>query len=489
MRCVVIGSGCSGLTSAIIMAKNGYDVTVVEKSIQPAPLLQGFERKGFYFDTGVHCLSGLDANGPLRSLLEYLNVYTPLTYSPFDNLQSFSIYFPDGTIWKMPQGYEALFDALVEKFPSEREGIRTFLDRVRAISFDFQYTGDFQAIATHEASQQSLQNVMDELLTNPQLKICLGILNNLFCGLADAEVSFAFFASSIGTYFQSSGTFSGGGKALFNAMKNELASLGGHIIYNNGAEKVVIDDYKQARGVILEDGAYFESDIIIATCHPSALPALFPEKSLRKIRRTYYQELESTTSLIGVFGYVTTPIQQLEQSNILIAPKCAPLTPNGILNVPLEERQMLITSSHSCSNGTGVSILIPADYAEWASFEGEKKHQRRKGYRTKKKQITEDIISLATQYLPELKGNFTVLSISTPLTIKDYCHAPNGAAYGVKRSLFQLTPTPAFPIKNILLSGQAIVGPGILGAMTSGFVTCGEMLGHTHLQNEILKCS
>ncbi|KAF1074907.1 NAD(P)/FAD-dependent oxidoreductase [Halodesulfovibrio sp. MK-HDV] len=485
MQCVVIGSGCAGLTSALIMAKNGYNVTVVEKSVRTAPLLQGFERKGFYFDTGVHCLSGLDAGGPLRSLLEYLNVYEKLTYLPFSKDNSFAVHFPDGLVWQMPQGYDALQTSLVALFPQEEKGIKAFLQEVRALSHTYQYNADFQAIATHPLASKSFKDVVEQFISEPQVKMCLGILSNLFCGLLESEAPFVFFASSIGTYFRSSGTFKGGGRALFEAMQAELTNLDGRIVYNNGVADVIVDDNRQATGVVLDDGSYLSSDMLIATCHPACLSDILPEASLRRVRKTYYQELESTTSLLGVYGYTTKPIEELVQSNVIIASDTASADDVLSAELPIAKRQMLITSSETTKHGTSISLFTPAAYTEWARFEGKKPHQRINGYVEKKHAVAAEIVLAATRALPELKDYFSIVSVTTPLTIKDYCNAPYGAGYGVKHSVNQLPPTAAFPIKNMLLSGQAIVGPGILGAMTAGFVTCGDILGHTHLQSEI----
>ncbi|MEZ6852262.1 phytoene desaturase family protein [Halodesulfovibrio aestuarii] len=489
MQCVIIGSGCAGLTCALIMARHGYNVTVVEKGVRPAPLLQGFERKGFYFDTGVHCLSGMDEGGPLRSLLEYLNVYPLLTYMPFEKDNSFTVYFPNGLVWQMPQGYEALEASLIALFPMEEKGIQGFLSEVRAISHAFQYNADFQVIETHPLANKSFQEVIDQYIFEPQAKICLGFLSNLFCGLLASEISFPFFASSVGTYFQSSGTLKGGGKALFEAMQTELSNFGGRIIYNNGVAEVNVNENRQATGVVLEDGSFLPSDKLIATCHPSCLTDIVSGKSLRKTRKAYYRELESTTSLIGVYGYITKPIEKLLQSNAVIVSDSSCTDSTVSADIPLAKRQMLITSSHSAENGTSVSLLVPATYAEWERFVGKKPHQRIKGYVEEKHAAAKEVIATAMKFLPELEDNFSMVSVSTPLTLKDYCYAPRGTAYGVKRSLKQLTPTAALPIKNMLLSGQAVVGPGILGAMTAGFVTCGEILGHTHLQSEMKKCS
>ena len=74
MRCVVAGSGITGLTAALLLARQGHNVAVVEAAPRVAPLLRGFWREGLYFDTGFHCGGGLHAGGVLRRWLRALGV-------------------------------------------------------------------------------------------------------------------------------------------------------------------------------------------------------------------------------------------------------------------------------------------------------------------------------------------------------------------------------------------------------------------------------
>ena len=50
-RFVVIGAGVSGMSAALLLARHGYAVTLVEKFPLPAPTLRGFFRQGAYFET------------------------------------------------------------------------------------------------------------------------------------------------------------------------------------------------------------------------------------------------------------------------------------------------------------------------------------------------------------------------------------------------------------------------------------------------------
>ena len=51
-KVIVIGSGFGGLCSAAILAKEGYDVTVLEKNSHMGGRAMTFDAKGFRFDMG-----------------------------------------------------------------------------------------------------------------------------------------------------------------------------------------------------------------------------------------------------------------------------------------------------------------------------------------------------------------------------------------------------------------------------------------------------
>jgi all-trans-retinol 13,14-reductase len=57
---VVIGSGLGGLICALIFAKEGKSVCVLEKNNQIGGSLQTFVRDKQIFDSGIHYVGGLD---------------------------------------------------------------------------------------------------------------------------------------------------------------------------------------------------------------------------------------------------------------------------------------------------------------------------------------------------------------------------------------------------------------------------------------------
>lgn len=89
--------------------------------------------------------------------------------------------------------------------------------------------------------------------------------------------------------------------------------------------------------------------------------------------------------------------------------------------------------------------------------------------------------------IPELAGNIEHAECATALTLRDFTHNPFGSMYGVKHKIGQYNPLPLTKAKNLYLAGQAIVAPGIMGAIISAFLVCGFIIGHKQLLKQIQK--
>src|SRR3990172_12135587 len=90
---VIIGSGITGLTSALVLAQHGYRVAIVEKNRSIAPLLRRFKRGNVWCDPGFHYSGGFEESGVLSILLRYLRMRDdirplPMARDGFDILYS-----------------------------------------------------------------------------------------------------------------------------------------------------------------------------------------------------------------------------------------------------------------------------------------------------------------------------------------------------------------------------------------------------------------
>ena len=72
MRAVIIGSGIGGLLTSSFLAKNGYEVTVLEKAPYTGGRFTNLEYRGFQLSTGAFHMLPHGEDGPLAHLLKLL---------------------------------------------------------------------------------------------------------------------------------------------------------------------------------------------------------------------------------------------------------------------------------------------------------------------------------------------------------------------------------------------------------------------------------
>ena len=67
-KIVVIGAGISGLSAGIYAARSGFDVTILEQHNIPGGLSTSWSRKGYYFEGGMHWLTGSKPGLPMNKI-------------------------------------------------------------------------------------------------------------------------------------------------------------------------------------------------------------------------------------------------------------------------------------------------------------------------------------------------------------------------------------------------------------------------------------
>ncbi len=78
-KVVVLGAGISGLTPAYFLAKEGFDVTVLEKKREVGGSVETIKEKGFLFDRGPN--SGLETTPVLSKIVSDLKLGDDLLYA------------------------------------------------------------------------------------------------------------------------------------------------------------------------------------------------------------------------------------------------------------------------------------------------------------------------------------------------------------------------------------------------------------------------
>ena len=484
---IIIGSGLAGLTSALLLARNGRKVLVVEQHHSLAPVLSGFERDGIYFDSGFHYAGGLGTGGGLLPLLRHLGVADRLElfpYAPrgFDSLRVTA----SRKEYTLPVGFDNIKAYLAAQFPAARVEINCYIDEVAAAWQNSPYLDLDAALSSFGmelAHGRSLQQRLVVFSQWPQLQSLLSI-HCFLAGVAPEHAPFSLNAYVAGSYYHSAHGIVGGGRQLVKVLLELLREAGvtlkcradvGEILVTAGA----------VSGVRLQSGEEFTAATIISTLNPTLLPDLLPTKGLRPVYRKRLKKLRQTFSAYMVFGRSQKSLEFLRRKNLFVQTHPDIL---GSIDLPLRQRPFYLAGADQGADGAinGVIAIIPTHCSEFSAWE-DCGSQRTAAYREWKQGKLEQVSKLLTQSCPEL-SQLEVLDFSTPLTLRDYSRAPEGAMYGVGRNLGQYNPQPSTKLAGLYLAGQAVVLPGLMGTIISSYMACGTILGHEFLRGELRAC-
>ena len=78
-KIVIIGAGISGLTTAYLLFKEGYDVVVLEQKDKVGGSIETVNADGFLFDRGPN--SGLETTPLIQQLVKDLNLEDQFVYA------------------------------------------------------------------------------------------------------------------------------------------------------------------------------------------------------------------------------------------------------------------------------------------------------------------------------------------------------------------------------------------------------------------------
>jgi len=490
---IVIGGGVSGMTSALILAIQGYSVALVEKSKQLAPTIRGFTKKGLYFDTGFHYTGGLGPGEPVDLFFRYLGLSDMVKRTGFRE-DAFDMFFciEPPFAFLFPYGYDRIREKLCETFPTERKAIDEYLNAVCEQYHSVPYVnldGPEELSGLTSVHGPTLQEFLDKL-TGDRLLKCILSMHCFLYGVAPDEVSFANHAYVVGSYYESVSGIAGGGLKLVEAFETQLVKRGVEIYRGQGASKILLSGDGTVDGIVLEDDVTLRAKSCVSTIHPHRLLEIVPDSVFRPAYINRLKGLDETPSACILYAMSSVSIAELTGSNIFVFPQ-----PDFTFlheDIAVEKRPMYITAAGEKGDGEaakqGFIVICPISKEQTRPLMDIVSQERSSEYVVLKKEISDRIIGSIRKSYPGIVENITDVTCATPLTLRDYTNSPFGSLYGVKHKIGQYNPMPTTRLKGLYLAGQATTAPGIMGAMMSGFITCGTIVGHKKLKEELKRC-
>ena len=133
MKVTIIGSGFSGLSSAALLAKKGYQVNIIEKNKQPGGRARKIVDKGFVFDMGPSWYWMPDVFEKFFKNFDK----SPQDYYDLTLLEpGFQMIFDDQTAIEIPAEYEKLEQVFEKLEPGSSKKLKQFM-REAKFKYDF----------------------------------------------------------------------------------------------------------------------------------------------------------------------------------------------------------------------------------------------------------------------------------------------------------------------------------------------------------------
>lgn len=123
---IIIGSGMSGLTTAVLLAQHGYKVLVLEKHFKVGGFTHTFKRKQYEWDVGIHYIGEVHNKKSYTRRLFDRVTDGKLQWAKMDDNYD-RIIFPDQS-YDFIAPKEKFVESLSAQFPGEEENIRDYVN-------------------------------------------------------------------------------------------------------------------------------------------------------------------------------------------------------------------------------------------------------------------------------------------------------------------------------------------------------------------------
>lgn len=451
-RAVIIGSGLGGLEVALLLAKRGYQVTVLERQKQLGGCMQSYRRGNLSLDTGLHYVGGLEKNGTLYGRFKELGLME-LPWKRMDLNAFEEIHTPKG-IYYWPQGIDRFIQTMQQYFPHQKEELEQYRHLLNCTDEDWmQKTNAWDYINSIITDSELV-----EVLTAPAM-----------CKMELRRQSLPLFTFVHGTsaFIESSWRLDGEGNMLVECLARQIKRFGGQLHTNKEVCHLTETDGKII-SALCKDGTEYYADIFISDAHPATTLHLIEDsKVVKKIFRRRIVSQENTGGMFTLHLQVKPNTIKYFNRNILVTGKYS------VWDNAVEDTHVVRGIMISCppadvidDYATCIDILTPMSWDAVSKWKDSSVFRRPDEYKEMKDSVARQCITMAATVIPGLEKSIECMYSSTPLTYRDYNAIPQGSAFGYRkdyRNPLMTIVSARTPVHNLLLTGQSLMLHGLHG--------------------------
>ncbi len=497
---VVIGSGLGGLVSAVILAKEGKRVVVLEKNNQFGGNLQTFVRDKTIFDTGVHYIGGLAKGENLYNYFSYLNIADKLNLRQL-NKDGFDVisFDDDENEYPIAQTYQNFVEQLAVFFPEERENLIEYSKKLEELCLAFpMYNLNIGTFADEENFLSiNAKQYIDSVFTNERLKAVLVGNNFLYVGQAE-KTPLYIHALSVNSYIHSAWRCVNGGSQIAKLLIKELKKYKGEIYKYQEIESFVLDENEQVIGCESKEGKQYFGDLFISNIDIKKTIDMLGERKFGKPFSRRVKSLEVTPSAFTVylvfkpesFSYINHNIYHFTSINDVW--DSYEKETNDWPNTYIATFGSNPKDEEYAESMTVMTYMTFEEVQQWEDSYNvdvnDNYGNRGEAYEEFKRQKIELMINKLEKKFPDIREKIQAIHSSSPLSYRDFIGSEKGNMYGYLKDSNNPMKTfisPRSKVKNVFFTGQNVRVHGVLGVTVGAFVTCCEILGAEYLMNKV----
>ena len=470
----IIGSGFSALSASCYLAKQGYNVTVLEKNDTIGGRARQYKKDGFTFDIGPSWYWMPDVFE--RFFADFGK--KPSDYYTLDKLNpGYEVYFGKKSSLKVSENLEDIYRMFEEEEKGSAKHLKTFIDSAKsnydtAIK-DLVYkpgVSPLELINTSTIARVSqffstIRKQVRKNIKNPKL-IKILEFPVLFLGAkptnTPAFYNFMNYADfGLGTWHPRGGMY-----AVIEGMVSLATSLGVHFKTNSNVQKIITDTSKNVVGLLV-NGEEIKTSLVLSGADYHHTETLL-DKDVRQYSENYWdKKIFAPSSLLFYVGF-DKKIENVSHHTLFFD------TDFDAHAREIYDNPKWPTDPLFYANFTSLTDETSAPEGKEAGF-----------FLIPLAPGIKDTLELREEYFDKIMDRFEKLTNQKVkehvLFKKSFCvndfkeeyNSYKGNAYGMANTLFQtafLRPKiKSGKVKNLYFTGQLTVpGPGVPPALISG---------------------
>ena len=479
---LVIGAGIGGLTSGVLLAKQGYKVTVLEAQTYAGGSASTYYYQDYRFESGATLAGGFQDNGPHQLIAEAVDIEWPIhACNP-----AWVVHLPDCTI-PLTQDYAAL----TEQFPQskhfwiQQEKIADLCWELAARGLPWPPTslaeiGDLlkTSLGTFPKNIVMLpyifRSVEDwlkkhNLDKNPTFKRFIDAQLLISAQTTAQNANSLYGATALDLARQGVFHVEGGIGGIAETLVQKLKDLGGEIHYRHRVKQIQVDSGQVTgvhayRGKHDKKGEFFPADFIIGNLTPWSLDELLGEHSSQKLQQEVKQRDLGWGAFVLHVGIVADKLPtDLPHHHQIVTSMDGDLGEGNSIFISISPEW---DKNRAPEGRRAVTITTHTAVQQWWDL----LNQDFEIYDDQKSAYQDKILNAIDTVIPNFSKAIDLVMAGTPVTYQYYTDRHLGMVGGFPQTSLFKARSPRTGIPNLRLVGDSIFPGQSTAGVTLGAI-------------------